>query len=178
MIRLILLALATATSLASAPGCSPQPPPPTPGVSSLDTMFELDELVIVGNDGSRHSFDVYLAISHEQRRRGLMFVRDLPERNGMLFVYDNADIHSMWMKNTYIPLDIVFARADGSVSSVISDAEPLSLRSLSAVEPVSYVLELNAGAARRHKIGAGSRLLWTPKSDSRGQSTSAIESAR
>ena len=89
-----------------------------------------------------------------------MFVRKLPLTTGMLFVYDGNEQRSIWMKNTYISLDIVYARADGSVSSVIHDTEPLSLRSLVSVEPVQYVLELNAGVARRFKIGTGSRLIW------------------
>ena len=66
------------------------------------------------------------------------------------------------MKNTYLSLDIIFARADGTVSSVIRNTEPLSLRSLASTEPVRYVLELTAGAARRFGIGAGSRLVWAP----------------
>ena len=150
----------TAALVFAASGCSPQPAAKPPDASGLDALFDVDELVIVANDGSRHTFDIYLALNFEQQRRGLMFVRHLPERTGMLFVYEDAGVRSMWMKNTYIPLDIVFARADGTVSSVIHDAEPLSLNSLRAVEPVSYVLELNAGVARRFKIGAGSQLLW------------------
>jgi uncharacterized membrane protein (UPF0127 family) len=155
--------LAAVTILVS--GCSPQPEARTPKVAGLDAMFERDALVIVANDGSRRDFDIYLATNPEQQRRGLMFVRDLPERTGMLFVYEDEDTHSMWMKNTYIPLDIVFARSDGTVSSVIRDTEPQSLRSLSSSEPVTYVLELNAGVTRRYNIGAGSRLIWSPKTD-------------
>jgi uncharacterized membrane protein (UPF0127 family) len=66
----------------------------------------------------------------------------------------------MWMKNTYIPLDMIFARADGSVSSVIVDTVPQTLNSNASVEPVRYVLELNAGTARLLQIGTSSRLLW------------------
>lgn len=165
MIGRFLLALVATAALATVPGCSPPPTPKTPSTTGLDSMFELDDLIIVGNDGSRHTFEVYLAIDPEQQRRGLMFVRDLPERTGMLFVYDDARIHSMWMKNTYISLDMVFARGDGTVSSVIHDTEPLSLRSLSAIEPVNFVLELNAGVARRINIRPGSQLIWEPKDD-------------
>jgi len=154
-----------AVALALVAGCSPQTAPKRSGISGLDGMFELDKLVIVSDDGARHAFNVYMAIDDEQQRRGLMFVRELPEKTGMLFVYDDAGIHSMWMKNTYIPLDMVFARADGTVSSVIADTEPLSLRSLSSIEPVTYVLELNAGVARRYNIGVGSRLIREPKKD-------------
>lgn len=145
-------------------GCSPQPEARTPQGTGLDAMFERDDLVVVSKDGSRHQFVVYLATNTDQQRRGLMFVRELPERTGMLFVYDGEATRSMWMKNTFIPLDIVFARRDGTVSSVIHDAEPLSLRSLASVEPVRFVLELNAGASRRYNISAGSRLIWSPES--------------
>lgn len=142
--------------------CSPQPASETSTGSGLDTFFERDELQVIANDGSRQAFDVYLATNPEQQRRGLMFVRELPERTGMLFIYDEAGMRSMWMKNTYISLDIVFARADGTVSSVIADTQPRSLTSLSAIEPVTYVLELNAGVARRYNIGPGSRLIREP----------------
>ena len=140
--------------------CSPQSTPRSNVGTGLGETFEADKLVVVNDDGVRHEFDIYLALEFEQHRRGLMFVRKLPLTTGMLFVYDGNEQRSMWMKNTYISLDIVYARADGSVSSVVHNTEPLSLRSLASVEPVKYVLELNAGVARRFKIGTGSRLLW------------------
>ena len=103
--------------------------------------------------------EIYLATDYEQQRRGLMFVRSMPERTGMLFVYDTEDIRSMWMKNTYIPLDMVFARADGSVVNVVTDTVPQTLSSHRSTAPARYVLELNAGTARRLAIGTGSRIL-------------------
>lgn len=160
--RLMLLLAVLSFSLA---GCSPQSDTRTSKVTGLDATFERDKLVIVADDGTRLDFDIYLAMDFEQQRRGLMFVRDLPERTGMLFVYEEEGIHSMWMKNTYIPLDIVFVRGDGSVSSVIRDTEPQSLRSLRSVEPVAFVLELNAGVTRRYNIGKRSRLIWSPTRD-------------
>lgn len=163
MIRPVLMLLVCAVPFAA--GCSPQSEPKTPKVQTLDEFFEQDELQIVAIDGTRQVFTVYLATTFEQQRRGLMFVRQLPERTGMLFVYDDESLHSMWMKNTFIPLDIVFARRDGTVSSVIKNAEPLSLKSLAAIEPVTFVLELNAGVARRYDIGPGSRLIWSPEAD-------------
>jgi uncharacterized membrane protein (UPF0127 family) len=132
---------------------------------SLEEGFDRDTLIIESDDGLRHEFDIYLATSFEQQRRGLMFVRQMPETTGMLFVYEEADFHSMWMKNTYISLDLVFARIDGSVSSVIHGAQPLSLTSRASIEPVNYVLELNAGTARRLSIGNKSRIVWEPKRD-------------
>ena len=143
-----------------AAACSP-PATSEPGlVPDLDQAFERDRLVIVNDAGDRLEFDIYLARTVEQQRRGLMFVRSLPANVGMLFVYDDDAYHSMWMKNTYIPLDMVFVRSDGSVSSVIHDTVPMSMNSQASVEPVRYVLELNAGTARRQKIGSRSRIEW------------------
>jgi len=142
--------------------CSPQSTANSSAGGNLDEAFSQDTLTIVNDAGVRHQFDIYLALDSEQQRRGLMFVRQMPLKTGMLFVYEVSELHSMWMKNTYMSLDIIYARDDGTVSSVIRNTEPLSLESLASVEPVKYVLELNAGAARRFKIGTGSRLLWVP----------------
>ncbi|HEX2138826.1 MAG TPA: DUF192 domain-containing protein, partial [Woeseiaceae bacterium] len=103
-----------------------------------------------------YRFDVYLAETSAQHRRGLMFVRDLPRLTGMLFVYPESAMRSMWMKNTYIPLDMLFIRADGVVSSIARDTEPLSLASIPSEEPIRYVLELNAGVTEELGIGPGS----------------------
>ena len=89
-----------------------------------------------------------------------MFVRDMPETTGMLFIYETDGYLSMWMKNTFIPLDILFVRADGSVSSIAYNTEPQSLQSISALEPVRYVLELNAGVADKFSIDKYSLLDW------------------
>ena len=152
----ILIAM---TCLAIA-ACSPQSAAQQGTVRELDGAFEFSTLEIVNDAGERLVFDVYLAQDAEQQRRGLMFVRNMPERTGMHFIYETDDIRSMWMKNTYIPLDMIFARSDGSVSSVIHRAEPHTLVSRASVEPVRYVLELNAGVARRLDIGGRSRIIW------------------
>ncbi|MCO4811504.1 MAG: DUF192 domain-containing protein [Gammaproteobacteria bacterium] len=140
--------------------CSPQPSVKMGTMPDLDGSFDFAELEIINDAGDSLRFDIYLAESPEQQRRGLMFVRSMPDTTGMLFVYEADDFHSMWMKNTFIPLDMIFARSDGSVSSVISNTTPLTLNSNQSREPVSYVLELNAGIARRMGIGQASRLIW------------------
>ena len=78
----------------------------------------------------------------------------------LLFVYPTENIYSMWMKNTFIPLDMVFARRDGTVASVARNTVPKSLESISSTEPVSFVLELNAGTTERLSIDVGSQLIW------------------
>ena len=125
----------------------------------LDNDYDREVLVIESTDKGCFRFDIHLALSGAQQRRGLMHIRELPEWAGMLFVYRRAGIRSMWMKNTYVPLDIVFARADGAVSSVEANTVPQSLESITSTEPVNYVLELNAGTAARLGIGDGSRLI-------------------
>ena len=126
----------------------------------LDAAFEKDVLIIEASGHACYRFDIYLATDFAQRARGLMHVRDLPLTTGMLFVYDSEAIHSMFMKNTFIPLDMVFARLDGKVSSVVKNTEPMSLRSIRSIEPVSYVLELNAGVTDNLLIDENSRLIW------------------
>ncbi len=149
--------LALALMLAA---CSPPATAPQVGtVPDLDATFGFDSLTVINDRGEDLEFDVYLATNLEQQRRGLMFVREMPESTGMLFVYESEELRSMWMKNTYMPLDMVFARADGSVINVVADTVPQTLNSHRSAGPARYVLELNAGTARRLGIGTGSRIV-------------------
>ena len=134
---------------------------PVKGQETLDASFRSDVLVIVARDAC-YRFDIYLAVSPQQQQRGLMFVRELPRWTGMLFVYSDQHFRSMWMKNTYISLDMVFARHDGSVTNIVENTVPLSERSVTSSEPATFVLELNAGTTRRLSIDEESRLLWEP----------------
>jgi len=127
----------------------------------LDSAFGTGTLVISASENACYHFDIWIATSNQQHARGLMHVRDMPDDAGMLFIYSEPRRLSMWMKNTYIPLDMLFIRQDGTVSSVVSNTEPLSLRSISSIEPVTFVLELNAGITDRLNIGADNLLLWS-----------------
>ena len=82
-----------------------------------------------------------------------------PATTGMLFVYEEEEIRSMWMKNTFIRLDMVFARSDGTVVNVVTDTAPHTLNSHRSAGPARYVLELNAGTAERLGIGTDSRIV-------------------
>ena len=128
----------------------------------LDASFDKGVLIMYASEHACHRFDIYIASSDAQRARGLMFVRKLPVTTGMLFIYE-ADMRvSMWMKNTFIPLDILFIRSDGTVSSVAYETEPQSLKSIAALEPVRYALEINAGVAEALSIDQYSRIEWGP----------------
>ena len=159
----------TATLLAvvflSGASCGASTETEAPGVAGLDDHFAHGMLTVKADDGKQHDLRIYLATSSDQQRRGLMFVRSLPDDVGMLFIYDDSAVHSMWMKNTYLPLDIVFATRDGTVATVIRDTTPLSLKSLSSEVPVTYVLELKAGTTRRLNIGKKSKLIWQAADD-------------
>jgi uncharacterized membrane protein (UPF0127 family) len=129
--------------------------------SDLDSAFSRDTLIISADEHACFFFNIYVASSREQQMRGLMHVRELPEMTGMIFVYRRAAVHSMWMKNTYIPLDMLFIRGDGMISSIAADTVPLSLDSVASIEPVNYVLELNAGVTAKLGIGTESQAVFT-----------------
>ena len=126
----------------------------------LDAAFGKDTLVIAASEHACYVFDIYLATTREQQARGLMYVRHMPDFTGMLFVYRQPRVLSMWMKNTYVPLDMLFIRADGSIANIETNTEPLSLKSISAIEPLNFVLELNAGVTGRLGIDTESRVYF------------------
>lgn len=132
---------------------------PVPANPALDAEFPQSSIVVQTSRACHH-FDVYLALTTPQQRRGLMHVRRLAERRGMLFVYDDEARRSMWMKNTLLPLDMLFIRGDGRIASIVADTEPQSLRSIASREPVRYVLELNAGTSAAFGIREGDIVLW------------------
>ncbi len=125
---------------------------PTPGVSQ-----DYEPLTIVSGD-ERHEFMVELADTPEARSRGLMYRRSMADDYGMLFDFERVEIVTMWMRNTYIPLDMLFIRADGTIARIAENTEPLSERTISSREPVLSVLEVKGGTTARLGIGPGDRV--------------------
>ena len=107
----------------------------------------------------RFEFAVELAATPAERARGLMFRETLADDHGMLFDFGSAKPVAMWMRNTYISLDILFIRADGSISRIARNTEPLSDRVIDSGEPVTAVLELRGGLTSEHGIEAGDRVV-------------------
>ncbi len=124
---------------------------------SLDG-FERSELRIETADGAVHGFRVYLARTSKQHARGLMFVSELAADQGMLFAYRRPRRVSMWMKNTLIPLDMLFLRADGTIANIAQRTVPGSLAAINSDGKVRGVLELNGGTAARLGIAPGDRV--------------------
>jgi uncharacterized membrane protein (UPF0127 family) len=114
-------------------------------------------LEIVTRNGV-HVFAVELARTDEERARGLMFRKELPEGRGMLFDFSPEQEVSMWMKNTYVSLDMIFIRADGRILRIAENTEPLSERTISSGGRVRAVLEVVAGTARKLGIAPGDRV--------------------
>lgn len=107
-------------------------------------------------------FTVWIADSPARQEQGLMFVRDLPAGQGMIFPLKKPRQMSMWMKNTYVELDMVFIGEKGAIDQIIEHAHPLSLQTLTSEKPVSAVLEIKGGEAARLQLKVGDRVNWSP----------------
>jgi uncharacterized membrane protein (UPF0127 family) len=115
------------------------------------------EALTVETAGGPRVFQVEVMRTDEQRARGLMYRRHMPEDRGMLFDFKTEQPVSMWMKNTYLPLDMLFIAKDGKVTSVAENAEPMSERIIPG-GTVLGVLEINAGVAAKLGIKAGDKV--------------------
>ena len=116
--------------------------------------FPTAKLSISASSG-RHEFTVEIARTRRQQAQGLMFRRRMAANAGMLFVYRRSAPVSMWMRNTYIPLDMLFISADGKIAHIAQRTTPNSLATISSSKPVKSVLEVNAGTAARLKFRIG-----------------------
>ncbi len=131
---------------------------PAQAQTKLET-FERDRLVIETSASEKYSFEVEMALTSKQRAQGLMYRRNLDGDAGMLFIYERDTPISMWMKNTLIPLDMLFLARDGRILRIAERAVPMSLQTISSGEAVAAVLELNGGTANRLGIEAGDRVI-------------------
>jgi uncharacterized protein len=102
-----------------------------------------------------HAFDVTLATNEKERERGLMFVKHLPEGQGMLFDFKTDQPVSFWMHNTYISLDMLFIRSDGTITHIAENAKPMSDALIPSGGSVRGVLEVIAGTAEKLGIKPG-----------------------
>lgn len=158
--RLQLLAAALVAAMAGAvvangPAAA-NGPGRAPG-AALVTPVDAAPLKIVTASGT-HAFAVEVRDTPEGRAVGLMHRPAMPEGQGMLFDFEQTMPIDMWMKNTLLPLDMIFIRPDGGIASIAAHTKPLSTRIIPSGEPVRYVLELNAGAAERIGARPGDRV--------------------
>lgn len=122
----------------------------------VDTPAALEASVVLEPPGHNPvEVAVELARTPPERAKGLMFRSELPVNHGMLFVFDRGEHLSFWMKNTPIPLDMIFITPELRVLGVVENTEPFSTQSRSVPGLAQYVLEVNAGFAQTHRITAG-----------------------
>jgi uncharacterized protein len=103
-------------------------------------------------------FSVEMATTEQEKETGLMYRKELADGKGMLFDFSPEQQISMWMKNTYIPLDMIFIRADGRILRIAENTEPLSTKIISSGGLAKGVLEVIAGTAKKYGIAPGDRV--------------------
>jgi len=128
------------------------------------------ELLIVHAGGSAYKFEIELATTPDERERGLMFRKSLGANAGMLFMYPDEEPVAFWMKNTLIPLDMLFIKADGHIVHVARNAVPLDETPIASGQPVKAVLEINGGAADALGIKEGDTVEYEGAAGSLGGS--------
>lgn len=133
---------------------------PLPGHGQQAIQFERAELSIETRSGDVFEFEVELAESNAQKARGLMFRREMAADAGMLFLHRRDKVLTMWMANTFLPLDMLFITADGRIARIEEDTIPQSREIISSREKVRAVLEINAGTARALGIAVGDRVVF------------------
>jgi uncharacterized membrane protein (UPF0127 family) len=133
------------------------PPSSTPAAKPPGEPAQV-VLTSPGHDPVRVTVEI--ADTDEARQRGLMYRMNLAPDAGMLFLFPHDEIHGFWMKNTLIPLDMIFIRKDGIVAGVVENAEPKTLDTRTVKKPSRHVLEVNGGFARQHGIGEGTRVSY------------------
>jgi uncharacterized membrane protein (UPF0127 family) len=125
------------------------------GLAQEDVQFDTGSLEIISQDLT-HAFEIEIADTPAETARGLMFRESLAPDHGMLFDFGEPREPAMWMKNTLIPLDMLFLDVDGNVVAIAQNTQPHSLRRISPGMPVKAVLELNGGTTRELNILPGS----------------------
>lgn len=129
----------------------------------LPVTYAMERLTLTLN---HHSFDLEVPISMKEYSQGLMYRHHLAERKGMIFLFDGKDASkpTMWMKNTYIPLDMIFIGPDYRIACILEHTKPLTLTLLSCNKPAIAVIELNAGEVRKFHLLKGMEIRGNPNS--------------
>lgn len=144
---LLLSAAALVAACASTPARAP----------ALFPALQQAKVRAVTSTGT-HEFSVWIAADPKSRERGLMFVREMPADRGMLFVFEFPQDVAFWMKDTFLPLDLVFIAEDGTVLNIAANAKPFSLDPIESDGEALTVLEVLGGTAKKIGLKPGDRL--------------------
>ena len=145
----LVLPLLLTVAACPSPGDAPS------GASAKPAKAKELGTVILQAQGRTIRVDAEVVRSEEDRARGLMYRKSLADRKGMLFIFPTQEIQTFWMKNTYIPLDMVFIDEAMKVAGVVHNAEPMTETRRAVDAPSRYVLELKGGFCKREGIGQG-----------------------
>ena len=158
-LRHALLSACLALGLGSGPAVAQTDPAELPP-DHPDAIVEYagPETVLLETPDGLHAFTVEVAVTPRAFQRGLMFREEMGADEGMLFFYDQPQEASFWMKNTLIPLDLLYIEEDGTVAKIVRNAVPGSLASMRSGVPVAAVLEINGGRAAELGVEPGSTL--------------------
>lgn len=148
-------ALAAVAACRAEPAANVSQPPPHTASSGLERVP-----LTVNSGGRTHAFTVEVARSPEEQEQGLMFRESLAADAGMIFPFLSPRPASFWMRNTLIPLDMIFIREDGTIARIAANTVPHSEESMMSGEPVIAVLELRGGRAAELGISEGDRVAW------------------
>ena len=155
------------TSIFLLTGCNHHKKPlPNPAIPpkfvQTEPKFQLQgKLWFVNQDKDTLSgIDIELADTEQKREKGLMFRKSMKENRGMLFIFDKEERQTFWMKNTDIPLDIIFVNAEKMIVHIAPDCKPYSLEQIPSFEYAMYTVEVNAGYCTRHKIAVGDKIKY------------------
>ena len=116
-------------------------------------------LTIMDDNGKPHQFKVEMAVTEQEQETGLMFRKDVPADSGMLFVFPVVQPEPFWMKNTLVPLDMVFINPDGTIRAIAENTIPYSLAPVDSGGPVKAVLELQGGLTAKENISVGDQVI-------------------
>lgn len=164
LIACILLALFGAASCSN----GPEEQKRKKATPSYEPQFKKEGTLAFLNaekDTMRPLLDIELAITDEEVQYGMMYRRSIPKNTGMLFIREREEQQSFWMRNTYVPLDIIYIASDSSIVSMVENAIPLSDIGLPSKGPAQYVLEVAGGFCTQHSIEEGHFVRFSILSD-------------
>lgn len=143
-------------------GSAPKPNRAAAPTTDFEPQFTEEGVgaLVAENGDTLAAFRLELAESTAETTQGMMFRRSVPEGTGMLFIMPEERFQSFWMRNTYVPLDIIYISSDGRVVSIQANAQPLNETPLPSEGPAKYVLEIAGGRSAALGITPGTQLLW------------------
>lgn len=155
------IGIAICVAAAGPVACRAQPSALSDGQAPSASPAALEKIPLrIESGGQVHHFTVEVARSGDEQARGLMFRESLGPDEGMIFPFERPRIASFWMRNTLIPLDMIFIRSDGTIERIAGNTTPLSDEPVSSIGYVTAVLELRGGRAAELGIAEGDRVVW------------------